>query len=124
MEPDSKLSHRVIGCAMEVHYALGPGLLEAIYEECLCHELEQANIRFTRQHRLPVNYKGRTLDCHFQLDLIVDDSLLLELKAVTQLLPVHEAQLLTYLRLSRLPVGLLINFNEVRLKDGIRRRCL
>ena len=124
MEPNNDLTHRVIGCAMEVHHHLGPGLLESIYEECLCHELNQAGIGYVRQQRLPVKYKGHTIDCNFQLDLVVEQALLLEIKAVGQLLPVHEAQILTYLRISGLSLGLILNFNEVRLKDGIRRRRL
>lgn len=124
MTTDNDLTHRVIGCAMEVHYHLGPGLLESIYEECLCHELGQAGVAFVRQHRLPVKYKGHDIDCHFQLDLVIEQTLVLEIKALGQLLPIHEAQLLTYLRLSGLPLGLLLNFNELRLKDGIRRRRL
>jgi GxxExxY protein len=109
---------------MEVHDHLGPGLLESIYEECLCDELEHAGIPYTGQHRIPVQYKGRKIDCHFQLDPIVAQKLVLEVKAVAQILPVHDAQLLTYLRLTGLPLGLLLNFNEVRLKDGSRRRRL
>ena len=124
MEPDNDLTHRVIGCAMEVHHHLGPGLLESIYEECLCHEFDQAGITYVRQQRLPVKYKGHDIDCNFQLDLVVEQTLVLEIKAVSQLLPIHEAQLLTYLRISGLGLGLILNFNEVRLKDGIRRRRL
>jgi len=121
---DSALTGRVIGCAIEVHHHLGPGLLESIYENALCHELNEAGIGFVRQHPISVNYKGHDIGCDFVLGLVVERSLVLEIKAVPRLHPIHEAQLLTYLRVSGLPLGLLMNFNEVRLKDGIRRRRL
>jgi GxxExxY protein len=121
---DGDLTRRVIGCAIEVHHHLGPGLLESIYEAALCHELSRAGIAFVRQRKLRVKYQGVDLACEFVLDLVVEGVLVLEIKAVAQLLPIHEAQLLTYLRISGLPLGLLLNFNEVRLKDGIRRRRL
>ena len=124
VDQDSALTGRVIGAAIEVHRTLGPGLLESVYEACLCDELAQAGIRFTRQEKLPVLYKGRTIDCDLRMDLVVEKSLVLEVKAVQQILPVHEAQLLTYLKISGIPLGLLLNFNEVTLKDGIRRRRL
>jgi GxxExxY protein len=108
--------------AIEVHRQLGPGLLERVYEECLCYELQQADIPFLRQTRLPLRYKAAELNCDFLIDLVVDSSLIVEIKAVEQILPVHEAQLLTYLRLSFIPLGLLMNFNSAVLKDGIRRR--
>jgi GxxExxY protein len=117
-------SRRAIGCAIEVHRTLGPGLLESVYEACLCRELAQAGLAFARQVRLPVIYKGHTVDCGLTLDLVVEQGLLLEIKAVQAILPVHEAQLLTYLKISGLRIGLIINFNEVRLVDGIRRRLL
>jgi len=118
---DSELTRRVIGRAIEVHHHLGPGPLESIYEAALCHELSRAGIAFVRQRKLKVKYQGVDLACEFVLDLVVEGVLVLEIKAVAQLLPIHEAQLLTYLRISGLPLGLLLNFNEVRLKDGIRR---
>jgi GxxExxY protein len=121
---DGDLTRRVIGCAIEVHHHLGPGLLESIYEAAFCLELSRAGIAFVRQRKLKVQYQGVDLDCEFVLDLVVEDVLVLEIKAVAQLHPIHEAQLLTYLRISGLPIGLLLNFNEVRLKDGIRRRRL
>jgi GxxExxY protein len=124
VDQDSALTGRVIGAAIEVHRALGPGLLEAVYKACLCEELTQAGIRFTRQEKLPVIYKGRTIDCDLRMDLVVEKSQVLEVKAVQQILPVHEAQLLTYLKISGIPLGLLLNFNEATLKDGIRRRRL
>jgi len=114
-------SETVIGACIEVHRHLGPGLLESAYEQCLSHELSLRKLKFVRQLMLPVNYKGIHLDCGYRLDLIVENSLLLELKAVERLLPVHQAQLLTYLKLTGLKVGLLINFNVVTLKDGLRR---
>jgi GxxExxY protein len=124
MEPDSVLTRRVIGCAIEVHQTLGPGLLESVYEACLCYELTQASIAHVRQQKLPVIYKGHAVDCDLKLDVIVERSLLLEIKSVQQILPVHEAQLLTYLRVSGLPLGLLLNFNEETMKQGVRRRLL
>jgi GxxExxY protein len=114
----------IIGAAIEVHKQLGPGLLESTYEECLCHELHLRGIEFQRQLDLPVIYKGLKLDCGYRIDLLVNDTVVVELKAVEQLLPVHEAQLLTYLHLARKPVGLIINFNVPLLKDGIRRRVI
>ena len=119
--PDSELTRRVIGCAIEVHRNLGPGFLERLYETCLCDELTTAGLQFVRQKSLPVVYKGNALDGHYQIDIIVQENLVLEIKAVHQILPIHEAQLQTHLRLSGLPLGLLMNFNSVRMKDGISR---
>ena len=124
MEQDGVLSRRVIGCAIEVHRTLGPGLLELVYEACLCYELTQAGLVYLRQYTLPVVYKGCSIDCDLKVDIIVEQSLVLEIKSVQQILPVHEAQLLTYLRVSGLQLGLLINFNEETLKQGARRRVL
>jgi len=118
------LTERVIGFAIEVHRTLGPGLLESAYEECLCVELEQAAIVDARQVPLPLVYKGRRLDCGYRLDIVVHNTLVLEIKSVERLLPIHDAQLLTYLRLNRRGVGLLINFNSTLLKNGIRRFVL
>lgn len=115
------LSNQVIGACIEIHRQLGPGLLESAYEECLCHELTLQGIRFSRQHPLPVVYKGIRLEAGYRLDVLVENSLVVELKAVEALLPVHEAQLLTYLKLSRLPLGLLLNFNVPVLRQGIKR---
>ena len=117
-------SRRVIGCAIEVHRTLGPGLLEVVYEACLCRELDHAGLAYSRQQTLPVVYKGELIDCDLKTDIIVEQSLLLEIKAVHTTHPVHEAQLLTYLKVTGLKVGLLMNFNEARLDDGIRRRLL
>ena len=114
----------VIGAAIEVHRQLGPGLLESAYEECLCHELHLKGLDFKRQVDLPILYKGLKLDCGYKIDLIVRNEVLLELKSVEKLLPVHEAQLLTYLKLTGLKVGLLINFNVPILTHGIVRRVL
>jgi hypothetical protein len=122
MDQDNALTRRVIGCAIEVHRALGPGLLESVYEAALCREFEWAGIAFQRQVRLPIAYKGEPLDCDLRADLIVEQSLIVEVKAVHQVLPVHEAQLLTYLKASGLALGLLLNFNEETLKQGVRRR--
>ncbi len=120
-ERDS-LTESVIGLAIEVHRTLGPGLLESAYEECLCFELKANDISFERQVALPVVYKAVKLDCGYRMDLVVDDRLVVELKTVEKILPVHEAQLLTYLRLSGIRTGLLLNFNTSVLKDGIKRR--
>ena len=118
------LSHRVIGCAIEFHRALGPGLLESAYEQCLAHELTRSRIQFRLQHPQPVEYKGIQLDCGYRIDLFVEDVLILELKSVDTLKGIHEAQLLTYTKLSGVKTGLLINFNVTKLKDGIKRFVL
>ena len=118
------LTERVIGLAIEVHRTLGPGLLESAYEECVCLELQRAGIAYARQVSLPLIYKGIRLDCTYQMDVVVEQSLILEIKAVENLRPLHDAQLLTYLRLSGHPVGLILNFHTVVLKDGIRRLVL
>jgi GxxExxY protein len=115
------LSQDVIGGAIDVHRTLGPGLLETAYEECLCHELSLRGVSFRRQVPLPVLYKKVKLDCGYRMDIVVREQLIVEIKAVEKLLPVHDAQLLTYLKLSGLHVGLLINFNVPVLKQGIRR---
>lgn len=115
------LSHRLIGLCIEVHRELGPGLLESAYEEALAHELTQAGLKFERQRETPLRYKGVKLECGYRLDFVVEGQLIIELKAVAELLPVHHAQLLTYLKPERRPLGLLINFNTPALEDGIRR---
>ena len=107
---------------MTVHSALGPGLLEAVYENCLCCELLKRGLPFERQKQIPVQYQGMSLQCGFRADLIVDNRVIVEIKAIDHLASIHESQLLTYLRLSNLPIGLLINFNVRHLRDGIRRR--
>ena len=116
-----ELSEQVLGCAIEVHRQLGPGLLESTYEQCLAYELSQLNIPFKLQVELPVEYKQIKLDCGYRIDLLVDNRIVVELKSVDQLLPIHEAQILTYLKLSGVSVGLLINFNVTVLKKGVRR---
>jgi GxxExxY protein len=115
------LTERVIGACIEVHRALGPGLLESVYETCLAHELSLRGIRHARQVPVPVVYRGLPLDCGFRMDLLVEGILVVELKAVEKLLPVHLSQVVTYLKLSKIDVGLLVNFNVPRLVDGIRR---
>ena len=118
------LTGQIIGAAIEVHKALGPGLLESVYEECLCHEFGLRQIRYKRQQALPVTYKGVRLDCGYRIDLLVEDLVILELKSVEHTEPIHDAQLLTYLKLTGFKLGLLINFNVPVLKQGIRRFIL
>lgn len=118
------LSHQVIGAAMEVHKALGPGLLESAYAQCLCRELAGRDIPFEREVPLPIQYKGVNLECGYRLDLLVAKRIVVEIKAVEEVLPVHEAQLLTYLKLGAWQLGLLINFNVSMLKEGVHRRVL
>jgi GxxExxY protein len=120
----NEITEQIIGAAIEVHRALGPGLLESAYEECLCHELTLRRLAFERQKPLPVEYKGTKLDCGYRLDLLVEALVVVEIKAVEVIQPIHEAQLLTYLKLGGWKLGLLINFNVPFLKDGIRRRIL
>lgn len=120
----NEVSETIIGAAIEVHRTLGPGLLESAYEECVCRELTFRNIGFERQRPLPVVYRGFRLDSGYRLDLLVADTVVVEIKTVDRVLPIHEAQLLTYLRLGGWHLGLLLNFNVPVLKDGIRRRVL
>jgi GxxExxY protein len=115
------LTERIIGCAIEVHRHTGPGLLEAIYAACLARELKAAQLQFAHQLALPVTYKGEPLDCAFRIDFVVEHAVLVELKSVERTLDIHKAQAITYLKLSGLPVGLLINFNVPVLRSGIRR---
>jgi len=120
-----ELTEKIIGAVIEVHHALGPGLLESAYEECLCREFNLRGLTFQRQVQLPVEYKGVKLDCGYRLDLIVQDDVVLELKCVEHTLPVHEAQLLTYLKLTGKHVGIIINFNVATLvRGGIVRKVL
>ena len=119
-----ELTKRVIGAAIEVHRALGPGLLESAYEECLCYELTQLNLVFERQVPLPIVYKTVKLDLGYRLDVVVDRRLILELKTVERIAPIHEAQLLTYLKLTSYPVGLILNFHVAILRHGIKRISL
>jgi GxxExxY protein len=119
-----ELSKRVIGCAIEVHRNLGPGLLESTYEQCLAHELKCAQIPFVLQHPLPVKYNGIKLDCGYRVDLLVDNKIIVELKSVDKVLPIHKAQLLTYMKLAGIKIGLLMNFNVQFMKNGIKRMVL
>jgi GxxExxY protein len=119
-----ELSERVIGLAIDVHRQLGPGLLESVYEECLCFELKHAGIAYGRQVPLALVYKNIRLECSYRMDVVVERQLIIEIKAVEQLLPIHEAQMLTYLRLSGHPIALLMNFNSVALRNGLRRFVL
>ena len=124
MEPSeaaNAAARAVVDAALAVHRALGPGLLESVYEHCLAHELQERGVDVQRQVTMPVAYRGTHLDAGFRVDLVVGDCVLVEIKAVERLLPVHEAQVLTYLKLSGREIGLLVNFNVVLLKQGIRR---
>ena len=116
------LTEKIIGCAIKVHRVLGPGLLESAYEVCLVHELRKAGLKADRQLALPVIYEGLRLDADYFIDIMVEDIVVLELKSVEHLLPIHEAQLLTYLKLANKKLGLLMNFNVTQLKNGIKRR--
>jgi GxxExxY protein len=117
----NQITEKIIGCAIEVHKTLGPGLLESAYEECLCYELKLANLTYERQVALPVIYKGVKLDCGYRMDLIVENLVIVEIKAIEKLLPIHEAQLLSYLKLDNKRVGLLLNFHVSILKSGLKR---
>lgn len=117
----NSLTEKIIGCSIEVHKGIGPGLLESAYEECLCYELAQNGLEFKRQVDLPVVYKGVSLACGYKLDIIVEGLVILEIKAVDRLIAIHEAQLLSYLRMLDMRVGLLLNFHASVLKDGIKR---
>jgi GxxExxY protein len=119
-----ELTERILGAAIEVHKALGPGLLESAYEECLCHELNLRGLRFERQIKVPVTYKGINLDCGYQLDMMVAEMVILELKSAERITSIHEAQLLTYMKLLGKPVGFIINFNVAVLRSGIVRKVL
>jgi GxxExxY protein len=119
-----ELSGKVIGCAIEVHKNLGPGLLESAYEHCLSYELTAAGLRYETQKELPIDYKGLNLNTGYRIDLIVENGVIVELKSIDKVLPIHEAQLLTYMKPAGVDVGLLINFNVKKLKDGIKRFVL
>src|SRR5262245_8916564 len=121
---ENALSKLIIGAAIEVHRQLGPGLLESAYEQCLAHELSLREVPFERQKAIPIVYKGLKLDCGFKLDFLVDALVIVELKAVNDLAPIHEAQLMTYLKLTNCKLGLLLNFNTFRLRNGIKRLAL
>jgi GxxExxY protein len=115
------ISERIIGAAIAVHRALGPGLLESAYEACLAYEMTQGGLRFERQRPLPVRYRDVLVDCAYRLDFVVEERIVVELKAIEALAPIHQAQVLSYLKLSECPLGLLINFNVTVLRDGVRR---
>ncbi len=121
---DDPLTREIIGPAIAVHKELGPGLLESAYEACLAIELEERDLKFQRQLELPVIYRGRRVDCLYRLDFLVEDAVIVEIKAVERFDPIHQAQVLTYLRLSKRRVGLLLNFNTPYLKDGVKRMVL
>ncbi|MDG6027894.1 MAG: GxxExxY protein [Candidatus Brocadia sp.] len=121
---EKALTEQIIGAAIEVHKHFGPGLLESAYEECLCRELYLRGLKFERQRNLPLEYKGIKLDCGYRIDIVVEEKVILELKVVDTITPIHEAQLLTYLKLSGIEIGLIINFNVPVLKDGIKRFIL
>ncbi len=120
----SRISEKIIGAAIEVHKTLGPGLLESVYEDCLAIEMQHSGLLFERQKTIPVTYKGKPLEVGFRADFVVEGHLIVELKAVERLLPIHEAQLLTYLKVSGCALGLIVNFNTPLLKEGIRRLAL
>jgi GxxExxY protein len=120
----NKVTETIIGASIEVHKALGPGLLESAYEECLCHELSLKSLQYDRQRKLPLTYKGIQLDCGYRIDLFVEERVIVELKTIDKLSPIHDAQLLTYMKLAKSSVGLLINFNVPVLRNGIRRKVL
>jgi len=120
-EEENRLSEKIIGCAIQVHNVLGPGLLEKVYEECMCHLLTKGGIAVEKQKSLPVVFDGMQLDAGFRLDLLVENKVIVEIKAAEKLLPIHQAQLYTYLKLSKKHLGLLLNFNEKLMKHGIKR---
>ena len=117
----NQVTEKIIGCALNVHRVLGPGLLESAYEECLCFELSQSKLIFQRQVALPIVYKTVNLDCGYRMDLVIEDLVIVEIKAVERIIPVHEAQLLSYLNLANKPIGLILNFHVSVLKNGIKR---
>ncbi len=116
----SEISHRIIGCAIEVHKLLGPGLLESAYQKCLAHELSLNSINFQTEVPLPIEYKGVKLDCGYRMDIVVENTVILELKSVASLIPIHEAQILSYMKLANYKQGFLINFNVQLLKQGLK----
>lgn len=118
------LSYKILGCAYKVHAALGPGLLESAYEACLCYELNEAGIHYERQKPLPIKYKETYLDCGYRIDILVENKIIIELKTVEKIQPIHTAQVMTYLRLSDIHLGLLLNFYNTNLQSGIRRYVL
>ena len=124
MEGDSKLTGKIIGCAIEIHKILGPGLLESAYEECLAFELSEAGLSVKRQKPVPVVYKTIKLECGYRIDLLIENKVVVELKSIDVFAPVHTAQILTYMKFAEKKIGLLINFNVTKLVDGIKRYVL
>ena len=120
-EKRDPLTEKVIGCAIEVHRSLGPGLLESAYQRCMLFELRKQGLAVETEVPMPVNYKGEIMDCGYRIDMLVEKSLIVELKAVEALLPIHEAQILSYMKLSGIRIGLLVNFHQSRLVDGLKR---
>jgi GxxExxY protein len=120
----TRLSYDVIGCAIEVHKELGPGLLESTYQHCLAFELSKHNIRFILEKPLPVIYKGQAINCEYRIDMLIEDQLVIEIKSVERMIPLFDAQILTYMRMAGIQTGLLINFNVKRLREGIKRFIL
>jgi len=118
------LSRTVIGCALDVHRCRGPGLLESAYQHCLAHELSTVGIRFEMEKTIPIRYKNVSLDCGYRIDILVEDKIILEIKSVESLLPIHDTQLITYMRLSNIKIGLLMDFNVRILKTGLKRVVL
>ena len=123
-EKRDPLTEKVIGCAIEVHRILGPGLLESAYQRCMLFELRKQGLAVETEVPMPVNYKGEIMDCGYRIDMLVEKSLIVELKAVEALLPIHEAQILSYMKLSGIRIGLLVNFHQSRLVDGLKRFIL
>jgi len=121
---EKNLTEEIIGAVIEVHRHLGPGLLESTYEECLCYEFKLRNISFERQKPIPIEYKDSSLDCGYRVDILVENKVILELKCLDAIVPIHEAQLLTYLKLSGIKVGFILNFNVSIMRDGIKRMVL
>jgi GxxExxY protein len=119
-----ELTEKIIGLSIEIHKELGPGLLENVYKQCLIYEFEKADIKYKVEQQIPIIYKDVKINCCYKLDMIIEDKIIIELKSVEKLLPIHEAQILTYLKITKKRVGLLINFNEKLLKDGIKRFIL
>lgn len=124
MEELNELTQKIIGCAIEINKSLGPGLLESAYEECLCYELDKSKLFYERQKAVPVVYKEIKLECGYRLDLLIENKVVIELKSIDLIAPVHTAQILTYMRFAEKKIGLLINFNVTKLKDGLKRYVL
>lgn len=122
--PENKITQELMDCFLRIHKIMGPGLLESIYEECLCHEMTRRNLAFERQKELPLTYDGTPLNTSLRLDIVVENTIIIEVKSVDTLMPVHEAQLLTYLKMAQMKIGLLVNFNVPLIKHGVKRFVL